>query len=383
MKMNQYSLLNKQYLSFAYKAKVVINSIISIVLVIILFVSLSACSKEEEVKEAIRPVLTQAVKIQDNWQEATYAGEVKARYKMNLGFRIGGKIVERYVEIGDIVEPGTLLAKLDPDDSKLQLVQADGALQAAKAEKRKAELDMKRYTKLYKQKMVSATEHLRFSNTLDIAKARYIQAQAHLEVTRNQSDYTHLYADKGGVVTSLEMEVGQVVVPGQTMVNLALPEEKEVVIAVAESRLDEVRHADDVKISLWIDPKKFYRGKVREISPGADPVTRTYTVKISLFDIDDKVQLGMTTTVLIVKKNNEKVAKLPLTSLFQKNSKPAVWIYSSKTSQVHLQAVEVSEYQFDSVLIQSGLKNGDQVVTAGVHKLYEGQRVRLQQKAQW
>jgi len=359
------------------------NRLLSLFLVIFLTTCLSACVEEETPKKVIRPVITQKVKIQENWQQATYAGEIKARYKMSLGFRIGGKIVERHVEIGDVIEPGTLLAKLDPDDSKLQLMSAGGALQAAKAEKRKAELDLKRYTKLFKQKMISAAEHLRFSNVLDIANAQYTQAKAQLEVTKNQSDYTHLYADKGGVVTSLEMEVGQVIVPGQTVVNLALPEEKEVIIAVAESRLDEVRHADEIKVSLWIDPKTFYKGQVREISPGADPVTRTYAVKISLSGIDEKAQLGMTTTVVIIQKKKEMVARLPLPAIYQKEGKPAVWIYSNDTSQVHLQAVNILEYQFDSVLIQSGLNNGDIVVIAGVHKLHEEQSVRLLQKAQW
>lgn len=349
----------------------------------LLFTLLSACTKTEETKVIIRPVVTQQVKIQENWQQATYAGEIRARYKMALGFRIGGKIIGRFIEVGDIVKPGTLLAKLDPDDSRLELMQAEGALQAAKAEQRKAQLDLKRYTKLYKDKMIGASEHLRYSNTLDIADAKYTQAKAHLEVTRNQSDYTHLYADKGGVITSLEMEVGQVIVAGQTVVNLALPEEKEVVIAVAESRLDEVHHADEVKISLWIDPKRYYAGRVREISPGADPVTRTYTVKISLLDSVNKAQLGMTTSVLIIQKKNEMVAKLPLSSIFQKKGEPAVWIYSSQNSQVHLQKVDILEYQFDSVLIQSGLSNGQIVVVAGVHKLYEGQTVRLQDRIQW
>ncbi|MCW8931411.1 MAG: efflux RND transporter periplasmic adaptor subunit [Gammaproteobacteria bacterium] len=358
------------------------NSILIFILALS-FGLLSACTKKEEAKTVIRPVLTQKVKIQENWQQATYAGEIKARYKMALGFRIGGKIVERFIEVGDVVKPGALLAKLDPDDSKLQLMQASGGLEEAKSEQRKAQLDLKRYTKLFKDKMISADEHLRFSNSLDIANAKYTQAKAHLEVTRNQSSYTHLYADEGGVITSLEMEVGQVVVPGQTVVNLALPEEKEVIIAVAESRLDEVRHADEVKISLWIDPKRFYKGKIREISPGADPVTRTYKVKISLLDMDDQVQLGMTTTVLIIQKKKEMVAKLPLTSIFQKDGKPAVWIFSPQNSQVRRQAVDILEYQFDSVLIQSGIAEGDIVVTAGVHKLHEEQTVRLLEKAQW
>ena len=268
----------------------------------------------------IRPVVTQTVDITENWQEATYAGEVKARYKMALGFRIGGKVVERFVEVGNVVVPGALLARLDPDDSQLQLMEAKGGLEAARAEKKKAELDLKRYTKLYREKMISAAEHLQFTNVLEVAKARLKQAEAHLEVSRNQADYTHLYADKGGVITALDMEVGQVVVAGQTVVNVALPEEKEVVIAVAENRLDEIRQADEIKISLWIDPDTYYRGRVREVSPGADPVTRTYSVKISLMDNDPRIQLGMTTTVRIAQKKKGKVARLPLNAIYQKDS---------------------------------------------------------------
>ncbi|MDX2507786.1 MAG: efflux RND transporter periplasmic adaptor subunit [Gammaproteobacteria bacterium] len=344
---------------------------------------LSSCSGEAPPETVIRPVVTQKVEIRENWQQATYAGEIKARYKMALGFRISGKIEARFVEVGNVVAPGTLLARLDTEDSKLQLMEAQGGLAAARAEQEKAKLDLKRYTKLYKEKMISAAEHLRFSNDLAVAKARYTQAQAHLEVTRNQSDYTHLYADKGGVITALDMEVGQVVVAGQTVVNLALPQEKEVVIAVAESRLDEVRHANEIKISLWVDPDRYYQGRVREISPGADPVTRTYTVKISLLEADHKVYLGMTTTVLILQKKQQLVVKLPLTSIFQKESQqgsqPAVWIYSPKTSEVQLYPVEILEYQFDAVLIRSGLQQGQLVVVAGVHKLYAGQKVRLMQ----
>lgn len=369
--------MNSQKKNSQKKYKYTISDLILLSSILLLLIGLSACKKEEKVKTVIRPVITQQVKIQENWQQATYAGEVKARYKMALGFRIGGKIVERFIEVGDVVAPGTLLARLDTDDSILQFMEAEGALAAATAEKKKAELDLKRYTKLYKDKMISASEHLRFSNSLDIAKAKVTQAKAHLEVTRNQSDYTHLYADKGGVVTALEMEVGQVVVAGQTVVNLALPEEKEVVIAVAESRLAEIRYADEIKVSLWIDPKYYYPGRIREISPGADPVTRTYRVRISLLEIDDKVQLGMTTTVFIIQKKEGLVAELPLTALFQEGGQPAVWIYSPETSQVHLQKVAILEYQYDSVLIQSGLENGQIVVTAGVHKLHPGQQVRL------
>lgn len=353
----------------------------TLLLLLLIGLSLSACTKEAPPQKVIRPVVTQQVDIRENWQQSSYAGEVKARYKMSLGFRIGGKIVERFVEVGNVVVPGTLLARLDPEDFKLQLMMAEASLQEAEAVKKKAQLDFKRYKQLYKEKVVSATEHLNYSNAQDVAKARYTQADAHLEVTRNQLDYTRLYADKGGVVTALDMEVGQVVVAGQTVIKLALPEEKEVIIAVAENRLDEIRQADEINISLWIDPDKYYQGKVREISPGADPVTRTYQVKISLMGADSEVQLGMTTIVIVQQKKQGLVIKLPLSSIFQKGNQTAVWVYSPATSTVQLQIVDVLAYQFDVVLIRSGLQQGQVVVVAGVHKLHEGQKVRLMQTA--
>lgn len=349
-------------------------------LLLLIGLALSACTKDAPPEKVIRPVVTQQVDIRENWQQSSYAGEVKARYKMSLGFRIGGKIVERFVEVGNVVVPGTLLARLDPEDFKLQLMIAEASLEEAEAVKKKTEQDFKRYTQLYKEKMVSATEHLNFSNALAVAKAQYTQADAHLEVTRNQLDYTRLYADKGGVVTALDMEVGQVVIAGQTVIKLALPDEKEVIIAVAENRLDEIHHADEINISLWVNPDKFYQGKVREISPGADPATRTYQVKISLIDADERVQLGMTTTVTIQQKQQQLAAKLPLTSVFQKGSQAAVWIYSPETSTVSLQSIEIAAYQFDSVLVHSGIQQGQIAVTAGVHKLHEGQKVRLMHK---
>ena len=351
-----------------------------LILVLLLCGSLlPGCDRAPPAEPLVRPVLTQLVDIKNYWQKSRYAGEVKARYEMALGFRINGKIIERFVEVGDVVEPGALLARLDPQDYQLQLMEAEGGLAAARAEKEKAASDLKRYEQLYKDKVVSATEWQEYSNADAVANARFKQAEAQADVARNQTEYTSLHSDKGGVITSLDMEVGQVIVAGQTVVNLALPQEKEVVIAVAENRLNELRHADDIKINMWINPDKLYKGRVREISPGADPVTRTYSVKITLLDADEVVQLGMTTSVMVMQKKQGKVAHLPLSAIFQKDGKPAVWIYSEKTSRVNLHPVEVAEYQYDAALISGGLEQGERVVTAGVNKLVPDQQVRLLQ----
>jgi len=345
---------------------------------LLLAIILTGCKEKTPPPQIIRPVLTQQVEIKDYQQEATYAGEVTARYEMSLGFQINGKITERFVEVGDVVVPGSLLAKLDPKDYQLQLMEAEAGLAAAKAEKNKANKDLKRYSQLFNDKLISATTHLEYSNAVDVANARYKQSKAHLEVARNQTVYTSLFADKGGVITALNMEVGQVITAGQIVVNMALPQEKEVLIAVSENHLDDLRQADEIKIQLWIDQQTYYKGKVREISPRADPMTRTYQTKISLLESGPEVKLGMTTTVLIMQKKQMDIVKLPLTAIYQKDNKPAVWIYSTETSKVNVQSVEVEEYQYNSVLIRAGLKQGQHVVIAGVHKLNPGQQVRQQ-----
>ena len=350
-----------------------------ILFIILTGLVLSGCDKPAPPEPLIRPVLTQQVKLIPNQNISTYSGEVKARYEMALGFRINGKIIERFVEVGQVVEPGTLLARLDPEDYQLQLMEAEGGLSAANAEKDKASSDLKRYAKLHKDKLVSATEYQNYSNAFNVANARYKQAMARLEVAKNQTEYTQLHADQGGVITSLDMEVGQVIVTGQTVINLSLLKEKEVIIAVSENHLNELHLTDEIKISLWADKNVYYKGKIREISPGSDPVTRTYAVKISLLDADTAVQLGMTAIVTLIQKKQGKIVRLPSAAIFQKNEQAAVWIYSPKTSTVQLHEVQIAEYQYDNVLINKGLIDGQIVVTAGVHKLHSNQKVRLLQ----
>lgn len=356
-----------------------IGHVLILVFIILAGLVLSACNKKAPPEPLIRPVLTQQVELISRQNVSTYSGEIKARYETALGFRINGKIIERFVEVGQVVKPGTLLASLDPEDYQLQVMVAEGEFLAAAAERKKAASDLKRYAKLHKDKLVSATEYNDYSNIFNVADARYKQAQARLKVAKNQTKYTQLHTDKGGVITSLDMEVGQVIVTGQTVINLSTPKEKEVVIAVPENHLEQLRQTEEIKITLWANQGYSYKGKIREISPSSDPVTRTYTVKISLVDADIKVQLGMTASVTLIQKQQGKIIRLPSSAIFQKNEQAAVWIYSPDTSSVKLQKIQVAAYQYDEVLIKTGLKEGQIVVTAGVHKLHTGQKVRLLQ----
>lgn len=339
------------------------------------------CKEEAPVEKPVRPVLTTTVRIQPYWQRHTYSGEIRARYETDLGFRINGKIVERPVEVGDEVAPDEVLARLDPADYKLRLTEAEAALAAAQAEMEKARGDLNRYGSLLERKLVSDADYQDFRNAYDVATARERQAVASVSVARNQADYTTLSANRKGIVTAVEAEEGQVIVAGQTVARLALCCEKDVVISIPENRLDEVRDADEVVISLWAVPDSAYQGKVREVSPGADPVTRTYRVRITLPDAGADVQYGMTASVQVGRRLHAQAALLPATALFQDDGGHAVWVLDRESMTVALRPIEVTEYRQDGLLVGGGISDGELVVSAGVHLLVPGQEVRLVEKA--
>lgn len=338
---------------------------------------LAACDQPPPPPEPIRPVRVTTVSPQAYEGRSTYTGEVRARYETNMAFRIGGKIVARYVEIGSEVKKGTLLARLDPEDTRLAIENARAQLNAAQADHNQAQTDLARYRKLFETKVISQAEIDRRSTQADSAFAKLESARSQLRVMQNQQAYTELQADADGVITGISVESGQVVAAGQTVLKLARPEEKEVVFNVAENRLDELRGASAIQLTLWSQPDVQYAGVVREIAPGADPVTRTYAVKVSVQKAPAAMRLGMTASVAIVRRGDDRMVALPLAALYQEKDKPAVWVYDPASETVALRPVQVAAYVERFVLIGDGLKHGEKVVTAGVHKLIPNQKVRL------
>lgn len=336
----------------------------------------AGCSDKPQAVPEPRLVNVVRVTIGSTSSDVGYSGEVRARYESNLGFRVPGKIVARNVEIGGIVKKNDVLARLDPEDQQLNARGAQSQLAAAKSEYEQSKAELERYTDLYRKEFISKVEFDRRQNTYNVAKARLEQAQAQLAVTRNQTGYTELVADHAGVVTAILIEVAQVVAAGQTIMKLARTDDREVVISVPENRLTELGGVKQIDISLWADPAKIYKGKLREISPSADPVTRTYAAKISVLNADPAMKLGMTANVYLRGVQRSVSVMLPATALFQDNGHAAVWVVDPATSQVKLVPVEVGEYIEDKVAVISGLKPGGLVVRAGVHKLFAGEKVR-------
>jgi len=336
----------------------------------------AGCAKREPPPEPVRPVTLAQVKAGGTGEIAVFAGEVKPRHEGDLAFRIGGKVIARSVDVGARVARGQLLAKLDPADVGLQAEAQKAAATAAETEFKYAQSEYERYHNLYRQKFISESALDQKRNTLDTNRAKFEQAKAQLAVTRNQAGYATLVATDDGVITAVSVEAGQVVTAGQTVFKMAREDEREVAISVPENRIGELRRADALGVVLWANPQKVYPARVREISPAVDPVTRTFAVRLSVLERDPALQWGMTANVVAQSREPGNTTLLPLTSLYRKDGGAAVWVYDPNAQKVTLRPVTVGQYREDGVLVTSGLAPGEWIVTAGVHKLREGEVVR-------
>jgi len=337
----------------------------------------TACSRSEPPSPQAKSVYTVAVQFQSGSESSSYTGDVRARFDSALGFRVPGKIIDRMVYVGAQVKRGQVLARLDPADMRLSAESAQSQLQAARSDFNQSKADLERFRELRDKQFISEAEFERRQTAYDVARAGFEQAQAQLSMSRNQTGYATLVADHEGVITALVAEVGQVVAAGQPVMRLARAGEKEVEIPVPESRLQELRAATQVTVSLWANPKASYKGEIREIAPSADSVTRTYAVRVTILEPDAQVQFGMTANVHLGNVATARTALLPPTAVFGKGDSPSVWVVDGTSSQVRSTAVTVAEYRQDAVVVTAGLQEGQQVVRAGVHKLFEGEKVRV------
>ena len=334
---------------------------------------LFACSPAPNVQVPIRAVKVLQVSESILSTQAEFAGEVRARVEARVGFRVPGKLTARYVELGQRVKAGQLLAEMDAQDYRLSVDSARASVTAAQTNRDLAAADFKRYKELRDKEFISGAELERRESVLKAAQSQLDQAQAQLSAQRNQLTYSKLYADKPGVVTGLEAEVGQVLSAGMPVLRLAQDGAREVAFAVPEDRLSLVKSGQILRVQLW-GGQATLSAKVQEVAASADPVTRTFMVKATLDDM--KVPLGSTVTVLISGETSAaKNIALPTSAVRQEGGKTSVWLVDPASMTVRSQAIEVSGMQDNTVLVSSGLRPGQQVVTAGVHVLSEGQKV--------
>ena len=335
---------------------------------------LASCSRPVEKVEEIRPVRAMVVAAGTGKTIIELAGEIQPRYESQLGFRVGGKLIARKVEVGTLVKRGQVLMQLDPLDLQLAQSQAKAAVSATESTLALAKADLDRYRELRQKNFVSQALLDTKEAAYKSAIASHEQANAGLKVQANQSSYSTLYADADGVITAVQAEVGQVVAAGTPVVKLARTAEKEVRVSIPEDQIEVLRQVTDLAVKTWANSKVAISGRLRELSPIADPATRTYTAKISLPRAGPEIRLGMTATVQFAVPALPGI-HLPMTALVNSKEGTAVWVVESGV--VKLVPVQVASATGTDVLIAQGLSAGQSVVTAGVNQLRPGQKVSL------
>lgn len=338
---------------------------------------LSACDQPPAPVSPPRPALViQAGQHIADHQAMILVGEVKSRYTSNIGFRIAGKITQRYVDVGAQVKAGQVLASMDANDANLSAQAASADVRAAEANNALALAELQRQRQLYEKKFIS-------KSALDLREAEYKTATARLQqvksqaaVSGNQSRYTRLVADRAGVVAMIAAEPGQVVEAGQTVAQIVDNQQIEVLVAVPESRMAQVKLGQPVWIKSWADQTKRYTGKVREMAPAADSATRAFDVRVTVDQPDAALRLGMTAGVVFSQASAQHML-IPSTAVTQINGVQSVWVIS-KDGIAMPRAVSIGQFTEAGIEILSGLQAGELVAVAGVHTLINGQRVKPQ-----
>lgn len=360
--------------------KVVCTPMSGALLGVVVALAVAGCSRKEPVQEPVRAVKLITVGSSAATMALEYSGEVRPRIESRLGFRVAGKLVQRQVDVGQHVQAGQVLAQLDGNDYALAAQAANAQVAAASTQRDLAAADFARYQALKDKNFISAAELDRRSASLKSAQAQLDQAKANASSQSNQSGYTRLVADVAGIVTAVDAEPGQVVAAGTPVVRIAQDGERDVVFAVPEDKRSAVRIGQAVQVRPWAEGAAALPGKVREVAASADPVTRTYTVKVALAG-GEAPPLGSTVHVAPdgMGAAGAQIIKLPTAAVREQGGKSAVWVYDPQTQTVKSQLVTVATADGNEAVIAQGVAPGAQVVAAGVHVLNEGQKVTVYQ----
>ena len=339
--------------------------------------TLAACAKKAEAPPVVRPVRSIVVEKREVKDPKVASGHLRARDEVNLAFRIGGRIIQRNVDVGDKVQAGQTVALLDSEVERNARNSAKADVAAARAALDQSEALERRQKQLLNDRVISPNEYDISLRQLKTTKAQLDAAEAQLKSAEEELSYTELKSDAAGVVTDKGAEVGEVVPAGKMVLQVAQETGRDAVFDVpAQALRDGLSIGAQGDVWLADHPEIKAEGKVREISPQADPVTRNYQVKVELADPPAGMFLGATVLGRL-KLKAESVIEVPASSLTMIENKPAVWVVDPKDQRVHRREITIARYAPDSVIVTHGLNSGERVVTAGVQELYEGQTVKL------
>jgi RND family efflux transporter MFP subunit len=341
---------------------------------------LAACTEAAPPKpEDIRTVRVLTVGTAEASRRAEYAGEVRARHETRLAFRVGGKLVERLVEVGSTVRAGQPIARLDATDLALAAASAQAQVAAIEVERELAAAELKRYADLRAKNYISQAEYDRRASAAATADSRLEAARAQRRQATNQVRYAALVADTSGVITGLEAEVGQVVAAGQTIARLAQPGEKEVVFAVPEGQRANLENAVQIDVRLNARPERTWKARLRELSPAADPATRTYAARATILEAGAEMELGMSATASVLRAPSVRRIEIPISALHSRGEAPQVFVLEDAAggvATVQLRTIRTAGVTGERVVVEAGLNAGDRIVSAGAQLLRPGQKVR-------
>ncbi|NRQ17097.1 efflux RND transporter periplasmic adaptor subunit [Ensifer sesbaniae] len=354
-----------------------ISFVATIALISTLSTALAGCSEEKsETADVVRPVKVVEIAQADAARQLSYSGAVRARTEMNLGFRVSGKIVERIVNVGDRVKVGDRLARIDATDYELAVRSATANLEAAERQVETVELVRDRAKQLLARKFASQAQFDQAVLSYNQAVATRDAAKSALSQAKNQVVYTSLVADRPGIVTAINADVGQVVGSGTPVATVAVEGEKEVQVAVPETEIGNFKAGLPVKVGIWSDAGLSLDGMVREVAGSADQQSRTFSVRVSLPN-DPRVLLGMTATVEASAGSGTPFVSVPLSALAEKDGYPIVWVVDRGTETVRSRPVTLADFTTDGVRVTEGLNVGDLVVAAGTQFMTDDLKVTI------
>ena len=337
----------------------------------------AGCNQEAKTEPPLpRPVRTVTVEKGVVGDSVQLTGDIRAENEVNLAFRIGGRIIERKGGVGDKVEPDQVLAKLDPQDEQNGVRSAQAALNAARGQEVEAQNNFDRQNHLMERGFTTRAIFDSAKQALQTAQARVDDATAQLDIAQDRLSFTELKANVEGTITARSAEAGEVVQPGQPIFTVARQDGRDAVFDVPAQVLRGALPDSIVTIALADDPSVTAKARVRTVDPQADPVTRTFRVRLGLIDHPEAMRLGATVTGRLQLEGGAGIS-IPASALTTTDSKPAVWVVDPQNLTVALRNVEVERFDPATAVIASGLVPGDVVVTAGVQALHPGQKVRL------